>query len=122
MCTMKRLTFFAAIGLFALVVGSAFGVARAQATTGPAKKTFQYAAFLQMRVGQKLFFSFTRGGGQGVTAESIEELMQKVTGQNFAGRGTYPEVLDALGADGWELIQVTDRAGDRDFYFKRSTN
>jgi hypothetical protein len=93
------------------------------ATARPAGPTWQYGYLMQPRAGGKVFRSFVAASRKRADGESLEELLRSYGVTPTAHPVTYDVVLDALGADGWELVQIqgTDMS-DATFYFKRAAN
>jgi hypothetical protein len=93
------------------------------ATARPAGSTWQYGYLVQPRVGGKVVTSFVAASRERADGESLEELLRSYGVTPTAHPVTYDVVLDALGADGWELVQVqgTDMS-EATFYFKRAAN
>jgi hypothetical protein len=89
----------------------------------PAGSTWQYGYLMQPRVGGRVFHSFVAASRKRADGESLEELLRSYGVTPAAHPVTYNVVLDALGADGWELVQVqgTDMS-DATFYFTRAAN
>jgi hypothetical protein len=108
---MKRLTLVIAI----LCAIAALGIRVVQGQTASAPKhvaVWQYGTFYN----NSGYFGFNAAARKIPSGASLDAFMKTLTGKDFVGKATIPDVLDALGAEGWELIQVHEPT---DYYFKR---
>jgi hypothetical protein len=106
--------------LCAVIVSSSALAPTAAGAQSARRSTWQYAYYIEQQIGATEFRSFNAK----TTSPTIDGLATALGKTDAAGaRITYVELFNAIGAEGWELVQIVDDRGSsgpkRTFYFKR---
>ena len=104
-----------------IVAMTLFALIASASATAHAADRWQYATLtatgtLTWRTGDRVLTA--------TTVQQFPAFYQEVTGQPWKGKTdlgeqTVAALLDALGGQGWELVQVHMESGARVYYFKR---
>ena len=119
---MKKSTTLSIVVAVAAVLG--FWINTVTIGHGQATPRWQYGVFHEFRIGEKSFYGFLTTAAKTGDGLTLAEFLTKYTGTTRT-QATYSDVWNALGADGWELVQAIETHGAlpaTDHYFKRLAN